>query len=141
MPTQIAILYEGNARLLARDPRTQETTTLQRLQPGDIMGWAGLVRGVPCETITASTDTLCLVLPAADFKTLLEQEPTFATIFQNQPAPIEVFDLLGIELMRRADGNTDLKRLTLQSLAETTILNLSAKRRPCICCLAIVPGW
>jgi ATP-binding cassette subfamily B protein len=130
MPTQIAILYEGQARLLGRDPRTQETITLQRLEPGDIMGWAGLVRGIPCETITASTDALCLVLSAADFMLLLEQEAVFANIFQNRAALIEVFDLLGAELMRRADSGTRLKELALQSWADARILNLPAKKTP-----------
>jgi subfamily B ATP-binding cassette protein HlyB/CyaB len=130
LPAQIAILYAGQARLLGRDPRTQETITLQRLEAGDMMGWAGLLRGIPCETITASTDALCLVLPAADFIRLLEQEAVFASIFQNRAALIEVFDLLGAELMRRADSNTDLRALALQSLADVRILNLPAKKAP-----------
>lgn len=128
MPTQVAILYEGQARLLGYDPRTQVPTTVKRLETGEIMGWASLVRGIPCEMITASTDVVCLVLPASDFLALLEQEPSFATIFHNQAALIEVFDLLGTELMRRADGTTDLRELTLRAWAETTVLHLPAKQ-------------
>lgn len=131
MPTQIAILYEGQARLLGHDPRTQVSATIKRLAVGEIMGWASLVRGIPCEMITASTDVVCLVLPASDFLALLEREASFATIFHNQAALIEVFDLLGAELMRRADGRTDLKELALRAWTKATILNLSARKADC----------
>lgn len=54
LPGQLTILYEGSARLLGYDPRTKSPVTLKRLQPGDMLGWLGLVREVPCETAIAS---------------------------------------------------------------------------------------
>jgi len=37
--------------------------------------------GVACETVIASTEVLCLTLPAADFLALLELEPLIAATF------------------------------------------------------------
>ena len=126
MPAQIAILYQGQARLLGYDPHGQKPVTLQLLQPGEVIGWVSRIRNVPCETVIASTETICLVLPAADFLALLEQEPMFAATWQNKAALIEVFDLLGAELVRQADGTTDLKQLAGQACADAVVLNLPA---------------
>jgi subfamily B ATP-binding cassette protein HlyB/CyaB len=64
MPAQVAILFQGQARLLGYEPRRQAPITLKLLQPGEILGWVGLVRGVPCETAIASTESVCLTLSA-----------------------------------------------------------------------------
>jgi len=46
--------------------------------------------------VIASTEVLCLTLPAADFLALLE--PLIAATFHNSCALIEVFELLGAEI-------------------------------------------
>ena len=130
MPTQVSIIYEGQARLLGYDPRTQTPVTLKLLRPGEVLGWAGLVRGVPCETAIASTEVVCLSIPAAEFLELLEQEIPLAATFRDRTALIEVFDLLGLELERRADGATDLKELTLKLWPEAVVLNLPPGKTP-----------
>jgi len=130
MPTQIAIIFEGQARLLGHDPRTQSPVTLQLLKPGEVLGWVSILRGVPCETAIASTETICLTLPAAEFLTFLEQEPALAAGFRERCALSEVSDLLGAELARRADGATGLKELALQAWSEAVILNLPPGKTP-----------
>jgi ATP-binding cassette subfamily B protein len=130
MPTQVAIVYQGQARLIGYDPRTQTPITLKLLEPGEVLGWVGLVRGVPCETVIASKETICLTLPAADFLALLGQEPSLTAAFRDRCALIEAFDLIGTELERRADGATDLKQLTLKSWSEAVVLNLSPGKIP-----------
>lgn len=124
MPTQIAIIFEGQARLLGHDPRTQSSVTLQLLKPGEILGWVSILRGVACETAIASTEIICLTLPAAEFLTFLEQEPALAAGFRECCALSEVSDLLGAELARRADGATPLKELALQAWSEAVVLNV-----------------
>jgi ATP-binding cassette subfamily B protein len=132
MPTQVSILYEGQARLLGYDPQTQMPVTLKLLRPGEVLGWVSLVRGVPCETAIASTEVITLNLSAADFLTLLEQEPQLAAALQDRCTLIEVFDLLGAELERRADDKTvlqafgaaNLKELALKVWPEAVVLNL-----------------
>ncbi|MGK7889819.1 MAG: type I secretion system permease/ATPase [Leptolyngbyaceae cyanobacterium] len=121
MPDQVAIVYEGQARLLGYDPRTDKPITLQLLQPGAVLGWVGLVRGVACETAIASTETICLALPALEFLTLIQGDTAIANALHNKCALIEVFDLLGEEIHRRAIGNVDLKELALRAQKSASI--------------------
>ena len=123
IPAHIAILYEGQARLLGYPPKAIAPVTLQLLKPGEVIGWASLLRGVACETAIASTETICLTLSAADFLALLQQEPVLADAFHNRCSPIEAFDLLSAEVDRRASGAIDLKEITLLA-SEAVMLNL-----------------
>ncbi len=130
LPNQVSILYQGQIRLLGYDPRTQKPVTLALLQPGAVVGWAGLVRGVPCETAIASRESICLTVSANDFLALLKREPTLADAFQNRCAPIEIYDLLGGELHRQANGSSDLKDLALRSEEQTVVCNLPPGKTP-----------
>ncbi|MEA5517089.1 peptidase domain-containing ABC transporter [Nodularia sp. UHCC 0506] len=121
MPSQIMIIYQGQVRLLGYDPCNQQELTLGILNPGNVLGCVSLVRGIPCEAAIASSDTVCLTLAASEFLTLLKQEPQLADVFQNKCTLVEIFDLLGAELIRRADGVTNLKELALQVLPETVV--------------------
>lgn len=129
MPTQISILYEGQVRSLGYEPRTQMPITLQRLEPGDVLGWAGLVRGIPCETAIASTEVICITLPAEDFQALLAEEPVFAAAFYNRCALVEAFDLISAELQRQAASHSKTpKDLTLELQPDAVVLSLPAGR-------------
>jgi len=130
MPAQVSILYEGQVRLLAYDPRTQKPVTLALQQPGAVLGWVGLMRGVPCETAIASQETICLTMEAVDFLALLEREPKLAAAFRNQAPLIEVFDLLGAELHRQAIGDVDLKEVALQTESQAVVCNLPPGQTP-----------
>jgi len=130
MPAQVHILYEGQARLLGYDPRTQRPVTLELAQPGAILGWVGVIRAVPCETAIASTETICLVLGIGDFLALLEREPQLAAAFRNQCSLIEAFDLLGAELHRQAIGDAILKDLAIEARGEAVVCNLPPGTTP-----------
>jgi HlyB family type I secretion system ABC transporter len=130
LPAQLTILYEGQARFLAYDPRTQRPVTLELLPPRSILGWVGLVRGVPCETAISSQETICLVLSATDFMALLGQEPQLAEVFQSKCSLIEAFDLLGAELHRQANGDATLKEMAIEAQAEAVVCNLPPGRTP-----------
>lgn len=130
MPAQVSILYEGQARSLAYDPRTKRPVTLERLEPGAVMGAISLLRGVSCETTTASLESICLTLSASEFLALLVQEPALTQAFQGECTAIEAFDLLGAELERRADGTVDLKDLTLEAKPRAVICNVPPGRTP-----------
>lgn len=138
MPAQITILYEGRARLLGYDPHTKMPITLKMLEPGAIMGWAGIVRGVACETVIASTEVVGLTLSAADFLTLLGQEDAVASAFQTEVSLAEVFDLLSSELQRRTDweavlrsqGVQGLKALSQTAFDDARIVNLPPGTTP-----------
>ncbi|MUH01242.1 type I secretion system permease/ATPase [Scytonema sp. UIC 10036] len=116
----ISIIYEGQARLLAQAPNTDVPVTLQRFQPGAILGWLSLLRGIPCETVLASTETVCINLPATDFLTLIKNFPAFAQNFYTQCSAVELFELLGAELLQRADSEAVLKSYDVSDIAELT---------------------
>lgn len=129
MPAQVSILYEGQARLLGYEPQKQAPITLKLLQPGEILGWVSLVRGVPCETAIASTETICVTINAPEFYTLMEEEPTLATAFWSRCGLVEIFELLSAELARRADGQANLKELALKAWSSAIILNLARGKK------------
>ncbi|MGB3511062.1 MAG: peptidase domain-containing ABC transporter [Microcoleaceae cyanobacterium] len=124
MPTQIAIIYQGQARVLGYDLRSQRHVSLQLAGPGEILGWPGLLRGMPCETALASTDLIAVTLPAADFLAILEAEPEFGEIFFERPAVSEVFELLSQEFARRAEVSGNLKELSKNVAQNTVVVNL-----------------
>jgi ATP-binding cassette, subfamily B, bacterial HlyB/CyaB len=129
LPTQLSIIYQGQVRLLGYDPRTGAPITLQRLEQGDGIGWLGLLRNRPSETAIASTETICLTLDAASFLKLIEQEPTFAQYYQQQPSILEVFEILGQQLLARADGSTDLRLLSQETLRNAIVQTLPPKAK------------
>ncbi len=111
MQGQVAIISEGEVRLLGYDPRTKMPTTLDKLKPGQIIGWVNLARGLPCETAMASTEVVCLALDNQDFLDLIEQYPQLAEEYKFKPAKVEIFDLLGIQLEQQAQGDWELAEL------------------------------
>ena len=112
LPPYVALLYQGQARLIGYPPGVATPVSLQHLEPGDCCGWVGLLRKVACETVLASVETICFTVPAALFGQLMRTEKAFAEFFGDRCGYIECFDLLGAELQRRADGATDLMALT-----------------------------
>ncbi|MDE5092483.1 MAG: peptidase domain-containing ABC transporter [Trichodesmium sp. St18_bin3_1_1] len=124
MPNQVAIIYQGQARVLGYEERSQRHISLQLAGPGEILGWAGLLRGMPCETALASTDLIAITLPAADFLAILEVEPEFGAVFLERPAISEVFELLSQEFDRRAEVNNNLKQLAQNVVQNTVVVNL-----------------
>lgn len=108
MQGQVAIISEGEVRVLGYDPRTKMPTTLDKLKPGQIIGWVNLARGLACETAMASTEVVCLALDNEYFLSLIEQYPELAEEYKHKPAKVEIFDLLGIQLEQQAQGDWDL---------------------------------
>jgi subfamily B ATP-binding cassette protein HlyB/CyaB len=126
--SHVVILYEGQARLLGYDPRNQMPVTLELLRSGDIFGWVNFMRGVSCETVIASTDTVCLMLKHEDFAALLAKYPNFKAYFQQKVSEIEVFDLLGSYFNQQALGVGNLKQITQDLLSETQVYYLPPGR-------------
>ncbi len=128
MPALVTIIYQGQARLLGHDQQTQMSVSLQLVGPGEVLGWVGLMRGIACETAIASTEVVGINLPAADFLACLEAEPAFGKDLRQRCSLSEVFELLSLELQRRADGQAKLKELALQVWQQAVVLNLPPGR-------------
>ncbi len=133
MPAQIIIVYSGQVRLLAYNPQNQMPTTLQLLEKGEIIGWAGVVRNKACETAIASTEAVCINIPVGYFLQLIKKTPQLEALFYYGTPLIEVYDLLAQHLQGRADGAEllrwfgaeDLRELALKLAPQTLIRNLA----------------
>lgn len=128
MPTQVLIIYQGKARLLGHDQRTQTPVSLQLIGEGEVVGACSLVRGLSCETAIASTEVVCLAIPAADFLACMEAEPAFAAVVRQHSSLGEVCELLSLELTRRAVGQTKLNELVSHLGQSAIVLNLPPGR-------------
>ena len=130
LPHQAAIIIEGQARLLGYDPRTQAPITLSLLKKGDIIGAAGLVRGVPCETAIASTEVTCLTLPNRQFFELLKDNIDLAVQFRDRCSLIEAFDLLANVFKEQAQDLGNLKQLAQRASEHAIVRYLPPGETP-----------
>ncbi|MBD2201901.1 peptidase domain-containing ABC transporter [Calothrix sp. FACHB-1219] len=124
MPAQVMIIYQGQARVLAEERWTNSQVSLTVLEPGEFVGWLGLVRGESCEAVMASTEVIAITLEAGEFQRLLEREPEFAVSVRSRSHISEVFELLSQEIQRHADATTDIKDLARQVWQDTQVINL-----------------
>jgi HlyB family type I secretion system ABC transporter len=125
LPAQVSILYQGQVRSIGHSPQSPVPDTLEILNPGAIIGWVSLMRGIACETAIASIESVCLTLPAKDFQALVRREPEFAEALTRSPYLVELFELLGAEAQRRALGDVNLKSTAVKWLDRTHVINLS----------------
>lgn len=94
LPEGLLLLCSGQLRSLGPSPNGRGLRTIERLGPGSLAGWAGLLRRDPCEHLRATTEVEALQLPAAAFRDLLEGHPDFAAWFANRPSAAELHTLL-----------------------------------------------
>jgi ATP-binding cassette subfamily B protein len=94
LPPGVLLIRSGQLRSLAPAPRGQGLRTIERLGPGAIAGWVGVLRQQPCEHLRASSEVEALLLPAARFQELLAGHPALAAAFQQRPAAAELHALL-----------------------------------------------
>ncbi len=93
LPKHVLAIYSGKVRLVGIEASTSKPVSLQILEPSALLGGISLIRNIPCETALASEETVCFVLPAADFADLLDRHPDLADFFDT-PHRAEVFDLI-----------------------------------------------
>lgn len=100
LPDGVLLIQEGQIRSLGPEPGGRGLCTIERLGPGAVVGWGGLLRGQPCEQLRASTEVSALRLPAATFRDLLAGYPSLSAWFQNHLGGAELHTLLS-SLARR----------------------------------------
>lgn len=105
LPELCYCLLEGRGRVLHRDPGLQRPVTLAYAQPGDLIGWAGLVRRDPCEWITAVTPLKLIGIRAEDFYALEQRSPAFAAWLDANNSPAELMAVLAPALRRRPNAH------------------------------------
>ena len=116
LPEQVYAVVEGRARLLHHDPGVRRPLTLALSHPGDLVGWAGLVRRHPCEWLTASTDLKLIAIPASAFYWLEEESAFFCDWLDKSSSPSEFIQVLQPSLRRRPHAEPDEREVMRQLL-------------------------
>jgi HlyB family type I secretion system ABC transporter len=138
MPAQITVIYTGQIRLLGYDPQTKMPITLRLMEIGELVGWAGVLRGKSCETAIASVDTVCLQIPIAFFQKMVAKHTQLEAAYVYTAQLIEVYDLLGQVLAEKANsdalmsacGASDLKELATMLAPIAIVRNLVPGKSP-----------
>ena len=114
LPAQVLVLLNGQGRLLAVEGGTM--VTVGRLQPGSIIGLASLLRGHPCEDVTAICELNALAIPDECIADLYRDEAGFRDWCQQQLWPAELIALTqAIQAQSpHADGSLQWLQQTLQ---------------------------
>ena len=107
MPYQLVVIMEGTGRLLGYDPYQKTPMTLGLLQPGAVLGLAGLVRGVPCESAIASSEVTAITVPVTTVRQLMREHDKFAGAVIDRCYLAEVFDLISEYLKAQARNVSD----------------------------------
>ncbi len=118
LSAQISIVVEGTVRLLGYPSENTSPVTLERLEAGRTIGAIGIMRGMPCESAIASTETICLTIPAESFMEMVAKEPALRQYFYDRPSPIEIFEVLRLELEQHPNQEQLLHLLDVDSLKD-----------------------
>ena len=78
---EILVILKGSVRLIADGGEKEGQITLDKRGPGQLIGWASLLRGAPTEFVHASTEVVALSLPATSFIDFTREVPAFAEHF------------------------------------------------------------
>ncbi len=138
MPAHITVIYTGQIRLLGYDSQTKMPITLRLMEIGELVGWAGVLRGKSCETAIASVDTVCLQIPIAFFQKMVSKHTQLEAAYVYTAQLIEVYDLLGQVLAEKANsdalmsacGASDLKELAVMLAPIAIVRNLVPGKSP-----------
>ena len=104
LPEYCYCIVDGRGRVLHNDPGLRRPVTLAYSQPGDLIGWAGLVRRSPCEWITAATPLKLIGFPADIFYELEMRSPSFRRWLDSNNSPAEIMAVLSHSLRSRPTG-------------------------------------
>ena len=116
MPEYCFCIVEGRGRLLHDDPGLRRPVTLAYSQPGDLVGWAGLVRRDPCEWLTAATPLKLIGFSAEDFYTLESESEPFSRWLDTSNSPAELMAVLAPSLRSRVVADPPEREVLRQLL-------------------------
>ena len=128
MPEYCFCVVEGRGRLLHDDPGLRRPVTLAYVHPGDLVGWAGLVRRSPCEWLTAATPLKLIGFAADDFRLLESEDESFRTWLQQASSPAELIDAIQPALRNRPVAEPSDREVLRQLVPGSRIVEASQLR-------------
>ncbi len=94
-PEQLYLLVEGTVRSVVFSNRLPRgVATLQRLQPGSVLGWSLVSCGRCWETLLASTDLVVVAIPWDALHQEIADRPEFAARVRQNVTAAELFGVL-----------------------------------------------
>jgi subfamily B ATP-binding cassette protein HlyB/CyaB len=129
LPEFCFCIVEGRGRLLHDDPGLRRPVTLAYSQPGDLVGWAGLVRRSPCEWLTAATPLKLIGFAAEDFYTLERESESFARWIATNNSPSELISTLEPALRSRPQAEPHEREVLRLLLPGLTVVEAADLRR------------
>ena len=118
LPPGVAILAEGQMRLLALDER-EEPFTLYRLTPGDQAGQIGLLRGVTGFSLAASQPSILWMMPQFNFLKAISENIEL----QNEFKQSNIEELYGVSVQTTSPlsrTKTEIKDRVREIIEEKT---------------------
>jgi ATP-binding cassette subfamily B protein len=122
-------IVEGRGRLLHADPGLRRPVTLAYARPGDLVGWAGLVRRSPCEWLTAATPLKLLGFEAEHFYELERSCEAFARWLDANNSPSELIHALEPSLRARPNAEPNEREVLRELLPHLQVIAAPQLRR------------
>lgn len=93
--TDVVFIIKGFVRSVAMSDRLpKRIATLQKLGPGSICGWSGLISGINCENLIASTDSVAIVVSHHHLLQCCQQSDSLLRRIQSSAHAAELFFVL-----------------------------------------------
>ena len=129
MPDHCFCVVEGRGRLLHEDPGLRRPVTLALSKPGDLVGWAGLVRRSPCEWVAASTTLKLIGFTDETFYALEQESEAFAHWLASNDSPAELMSCLAPALRRRPKAEPPEREVLRRLLPGLRVVNAHQLRQ------------
>ena len=124
----VILILKGYVRLIAFGDEREGSFTLDKRGPGQIIGWASLLRGEPTEFVQASTDVIALMLPGKEFIKFVQDISDFADYFGQLTNKHEAYSIAvkSAELLPQLP--TDWREGLINQVTEAKTYSLSAEK-------------
>ena len=97
----LAVVLRGQLRSLGNDPLQAGLRTLERIGPGGLAGWFGVLSGLSGEQLqVASAEAELIWIPAQVLRRLWEEHPQLLQWFEQRLSPFELHLLLADQVRR-----------------------------------------
>ena len=97
----LAVVLRGQLRSLGNDPLQAGLRTLERIGPGGLAGWFGVLSGLSGEQLqVASAEAELIWIPAQVMRQLWEEHPQLLQWFEQRLSPFELHLLLADQVRR-----------------------------------------